>query len=106
MSDVMVTARMSKSKKEAGKRALEALGVSPSAAINRMYDYVIAHKELPFERSSAPSRHVSKEDLQRALNEVRSIAIVDRGDFYISDPESLKRERLISRGYATESDFE
>ena len=46
------------------------------------------------------------DSLQHALREVQSIPLVDRSDFDYSDPDGLKRERLISRGYATEGDFE
>ncbi|SEO76466.1 macro domain-containing protein [Denitrobacterium detoxificans] len=46
------------------------------------------------------------DSLQHALREVQSIPLVDRSDFDYSDLDGLKRERLISRGYATEGDFE
>ena len=49
MADAMVTGRMSKQKKRAGNAALAQVGVTPSAAINQMYDYVIEHRSLPFQ---------------------------------------------------------
>ena len=48
MADAMVTARMSAEKKEAGNRMLEQLGTNASQAVNRLYDYVLEKKQLPF----------------------------------------------------------
>ena len=48
MADAMVTARMSQEKKEAGNRVLEQLGTNASQAVNRLYDYVLEKRQLPF----------------------------------------------------------
>ena len=48
MADAMVTARMSQEKKEAGNRVLEQLGTNASQVVNRLYDYVLENKKLPF----------------------------------------------------------
>lgn len=56
MGNAMVTGRMSGEKKQAGNAILNKLDVTPSAAINMLYDYIIKNKKLPFEDNS------SKED--------------------------------------------
>lgn len=55
MADAMVTARMSAEKKREGNLLLKELGFNASQAINQLYDYVLKHKEMPFEdrRTSA-----------------------------------------------------
>lgn len=47
MRDVLVSARISPAKKEAGKRVLDSLGASASDLINSAYDYLLAEKKLP-----------------------------------------------------------
>lgn len=61
----MVTARMSPEKKEAGSRVLEQLGTNASQAVNRLYDYVIENKELPFPEEER--RAYTREDVERAI---------------------------------------
>lgn len=65
MADAMVTARMSPEKKEAGNRVLEQLGTNASQAVNRLYDYVIEKKELPFPEEGRPA--YTREDIERAI---------------------------------------
>ncbi|NHM15914.1 RelB/DinJ family addiction module antitoxin [Eggerthellaceae bacterium zg-887] len=57
----MVTARMSSGKKEAGNRVLESLGTNASQAINGFYDYVIEHKQLPYQERPKRRAFTSKE---------------------------------------------
>ena len=53
MGDVMVTGRMRAEKKRAGNLVLERAGVSTSAAIGLLYDYIIENQQMPdFERES------------------------------------------------------
>ena len=59
MADAMVTARMSSEKKEAGNRILEQMGTNASQAVNRLYDYVIEKRELPFFEGGAIRRRKS-----------------------------------------------
>ncbi len=47
--DAVVTARVPQEKKDSATRILRDLGMTPSQAINRLFDYVIANKEVPFE---------------------------------------------------------
>lgn len=48
MANAMVTARMTSEKKEAGNRVLEQLDTNVFQAVNKLYDYVLENKELPF----------------------------------------------------------
>ena len=53
MGDVMVTGRMRAEKKRAGNLVLEQAGVSTSAAIGLLYDYIIENQQMPdFERET------------------------------------------------------
>lgn len=45
--DAMVTARMPQGKKEAGAEVLRSLGTTSSRVINKLFDYLIARRELP-----------------------------------------------------------
>lgn len=67
----MITARMTPEKKEEGNAALRALGVTPSEAVNQLYDYVIKNGELPFEPDEKvwPSQLLSPEERRRRLEE-------------------------------------
>ena len=102
MTDAMVTARMSAEKKEAGNRMLEQLGTNPSQAVNRLYDYVLEKKELPFPEQQE-RRKYSQEEIARAIAWVDSIPRKDR--FSTMTDDEIRRERLISRGLATRGDF-
>ena len=64
MADAMVTARMSQEKKEAGNRMLEQLGTNASQAVNRLYDYVLEKKELPFPEQQGRRKYTQEEIAQ------------------------------------------
>ncbi|MBX9032991.1 type II toxin-antitoxin system RelB/DinJ family antitoxin [Gordonibacter massiliensis (ex Traore et al. 2017)] len=102
MSDAMVTARMSAEKKEAGNRVLEQLGTNASQAVNRLYDYVLEKKELPFPEQQE-RRKYTQEEIARAIAWVDSIPRKDR--FSTMTDDEIRRERLASRGLATRGDF-
>ena len=104
MDDSMVTARMPRSKKDAGSRVLGGLGYTASQAINELYDYVLKTGRLPFQEQQqrvAPD----KQRLAQALAFVDSIAIVEPSEFDRLDQDELKRRRLIEKGLASEEDF-
>ena len=61
MADAMVTARMSQEKKEAGNRMLEQLGTNASQAVNRLYDYVLENKKLPFPEEQGRRKYTQEE---------------------------------------------
>lgn len=98
MADAMVTARMSQEKKEAGNRVLEQLGTNASQAVNRLYDYVLEKKELPFPEQQG-RRKYTQEEIARAIAWVDGLRLT-------SAPSRLdnmtlkeaKRERLAARG--------
>ncbi len=103
MSDAMVTARMSQAKKEAGAAVFKELGISASSAINQLYDFVIAQKDLPFSQE----RHVppTKKQIQDALAWVDSIPRLGSSEFSNMTLKEAKRRRMISKGLMDESDF-
>ena len=77
---------MSSEKKEAGNRILEQLGINASQAVNRLYDYVIEKRQLPF-----PEEHVQKqytqEEIARAMAWVDSLRWTIRTVFANIDPQ-------------------
>ena len=102
MADAMVTARMSAEKKEAGNRMLEQWGTNASQAVNRLYDYVLEKKQLPFPEQQG-RRKYTQEEIAQAIAWVDSIPRRDR--FSTMTDDEIRRERLISRGLATSKDF-
>lgn len=104
MSDAMVTARMSPEKKEAGNRALEQLGTNASQAVNRLYDYVIENKQLPFPEPRERGKF-TPEEIARAIAWVDSISTKrTSGRFSDMSIKEAKRERLIAKGLMQQSD--
>ena len=77
MADAMVTARMSQEKKEAGNRVLEQLGTNASQVVNRLYDYVLENKKLPFPEEQG-RRKYTQEEIAEAIAWVDSIPRKDR----------------------------
>ena len=75
MADAMVTGRMSKSKKEAGNRVLESLGVTASQAINELYTYLIDKKHLPFD--SNDREKPTRKQVEDAFRFVDSIPLTN-----------------------------
>ena len=57
---------MSSEKKEAGNRILEQMGTNASQAVNRLYDYVIEKRELPF-FDREERRHYTQEEIAEAI---------------------------------------
>lgn len=96
MGDAMVTARMSKEKKEAGGSVLEELGVTASQAINGLYDHLIAHGELPF----VPKRkRYSLAEWKAAEAWVDALSILaPESSFAGMADREIKEERLRARG--------
>lgn len=98
MADAMVTARMSPEKKEAGNRMLEQLGTNPSQAVNRLYDYVLEKKELPFPEHRERRRY-TPEEIAEAIAWVDSIPRRrTSGRFSDMTIKEAKRERLLAKG--------
>lgn len=101
MSDAMVTARMSESKKKAGTRELKKLGMSASQAINQMFDYLIQNKELPFgAKDERPSHAYSKEEIAEAVAWVDSLSPLPANNRFANmTDDEIRYERLASRGH-------
>ena len=104
MADAMVTARMSAEKKEAGNRMLEQLGTNASQAVNRLYDYVLEKKQLPFPEQQG-RRKYTQEEIARAIAWVDSIP-KKRASGRFSDMtiKGAKRDRLIAKGLMQSGD--
>lgn len=98
MNEAMVTARMSSGKKETAAGILKDLGATPSQVINSLYDYVIAHKALPFDDDDSGSRRLSKEDLASALEWVDEISLPRGNRFATMSDDDIRRGRLASSG--------
>ncbi|MCL1797114.1 MAG: RelB/DinJ family addiction module antitoxin [Eggerthellaceae bacterium] len=99
----MVTARMPQGKKEVGNLILHELGTNPSQVINEVYDYVIAHKQLP--AYSKPAS-LSKRDIEKAFAFIDSIPVQVSANFVTLTDDEIKQQRLIDRGLVPEGYFE
>ena len=99
MSDVMVSARMSAAKKEAGNRVLEGLGCNASQVVNELYDYLIKEKKLPWaqEQSMSDAPVVSQEELQASLAWIDSLQVELSPEFAVMTTKDAKRHRLQRR---------
>ena len=93
----MVTGRMSAAKKEQGTRVLNELGTNASQAINALYDYVIAHRALPF--PDAGRQRGQSELLRASLRLVDAIPKVALDARYAAmTTKDARRERLSGHG--------
>ncbi len=101
MADAMVTARMSSEKKEMGNRVLDQLGTNASQVVNRLYDYVIEKRELPFGQEQEHERHRhTQEEIDQAVAWVDSIPKLSPDNPFASmTDKEIKYERLKSRGH-------
>jgi len=88
--DAMVTARMPQGKKEIGNGILEELGTNASSAINRLYDFVIEQKALPFDMP----QKLSPEELERRIALVDGIPLASGNRFSTMDDDAIRHERL------------
>ena len=73
MADAMVTARMSQEKKEAGNRVLEQLGTNASQVVNRLYDYVLENKKLPFPEEQGRRKYTQEEIAEGRVGSAREM---------------------------------
>lgn len=103
MPDAMVTARMSPEKKEAGNRILEQLGTNASQAINRLYDYLLEKKQLPFP-DQQERREYSQEEIAKAIAWANDLKVDVPSRFANMTLKEVRRERLIARGLMDSSD--
>lgn len=94
MADAMVTGRMSAQKKNAGTQVLGKLGITASQAINQLYDYLIAHGQLPF---SQKKKRVTKKDMQQARLFIEGMQRPNR--FSDMPMEDIKRHKAAAMGY-------
>ncbi len=100
MADAMVTARMSAEKKEMGNRVLDQLGTNASQVVNRLYDYVIEKRALPFGQTEEKERHQhTQEEIDEAIAWVDSLRLDVPNRFQTMTDDEIRYERLKSRGY-------
>ena len=97
MAEAMVTARMTAEKKRAGTSVLESLGMNPSQAINRFYDYVIEKGALPFPEESVRSVH-SPEEVAAAFSFVDGLCAPATGPFSTMSLKEARGLRLSDPG--------
>lgn len=88
--DGMVTGRMSLGKKEAGNAVLESLNTNASAAINRLYDFIIENGKLPFSDNPA----LSEAEIAKRIALVDSLALPVDNRFSLMSDDDIRRERL------------
>lgn len=98
MESAMVTGRMSQEKKEAGNAVLQRAGLTPSAAINRMYELLLERGNADF---LAPPKPIhSPDEWKSALAFVEALkmplAVDER--FETMTKAQIKAERLASKG--------
>ncbi|MEE8722712.1 MAG: type II toxin-antitoxin system RelB/DinJ family antitoxin [Eggerthellaceae bacterium] len=74
----MVTARMTKSKKDEATRILKTLGVTPSDAINQLFSYVVREHRMPFEESRERGCEPDKHEVSEAFAFVSELSRPDR----------------------------
>ena len=98
MDNAMVTGRMSQDKKDAGNAVLQRAGLTPSAAINRMYDLLLERGNADFLAPAKPTR--SAAEWTDALEFVKSLQLPFAVDsrFETMSIAQIKAERLAARG--------
>lgn len=99
MNDTMVTARMSKAKKDAGNRILSELGSSASQFINSAYDYLIQRGTSPFVSDAEQAVGVTRAQLADALAQVETMCLPSGNRFRAMTDDEIRRERLARHGF-------
>jgi len=91
--DAIVTVRLDKDVKESVQETLRGLGITPSRAVQLLYDYIVKTGSLPFDNDDKPSsdeieRRLAAfglfqldEPLQMSDDEIRAAYIKERYDF-------------------------
>lgn len=98
MEDAMVSSRMARGKKEAGAAILGQLGVTPSAAVNQLYDFVIENGALPFGDRSAKRKRLTKRQIAEAAAWLDDVSLPTGNRFSTMSDDDIRRERLASQG--------
>lgn len=93
MSNTLVSARVSQTKKEAAVGVLASLGATTSDLINTALDYVLAEKRLP---TTASKDTPTKDDFASFVN--ASSLVIDWG----SDAQDGDYKALIAQGRAAD----
>lgn len=53
----MLTVRLDENVKQRGTKVMAKLGITPSQAVRKLFDYAAAYDELPFTSSAKPSKN-------------------------------------------------
>lgn len=88
----MVTARMTKSKKDEATRILKSLDVTPSDAINQLFSYIIREHRMPFEETNERAGEPDKREVSEAYAFVSELSRADRISDDIREDD---RERAV-----------
>ncbi len=101
MGDAMVTARMAAEKKREGNLVLQSLGTNASAVMNKLYDYLLAHRALPEGLAEPPAdrKEHTPQEWACAFEWADSLLEPVRDDgFAAISLDEMRWERLQSRG--------
>ena len=99
MSTTMVTARMDEFKKKRGNAILKKCGVTPSRAINDLYDAIIKENGLPWQKEERGIASMSVDEVADALDFLGGIQIPNSRFANMSD-EEIKAERFREKALA------
>ena len=94
MNDVMVTGRMTQSKKEAGNLVLEKSGLTASTAINLMYERLIEEQNADF---LVADTRVSERDWRAAASFVDELVVPRVSRFHDMGKGEIKMSRYLAR---------
>ena len=102
--DAMVTGRMPAGKKEAGSAVLRELGMSASQAINWLWDYLIAQRQMPQDAEGQVSRQVKMADAIAFVDGFPELDVSE--DLREMDAKQIRAERLAARHFGESEAFE
>lgn len=98
MDNAMVTGRMSQAKKDAGNAVLKRAGLTPSAAINRMYDLLEENGNADFLMPPKPTRSAAEWDEAATFVKSLTLPFVVDERFANMTKSQIKAERLAAKG--------
>lgn len=88
--EAILTVRLDAETKQRGTQVMERLGLTPSQAVRKLFDYVSANDALPFESKDKPSR----EEIRKRIAAFDTCHT--KSPLAMSD-EELREERLKNR---------
>lgn len=98
MDSAMVTGRMSQEKKDAGNAVLKRAGLTPSAAINRMYELLAECGNADFLAPPKPARSAGEWKSAATFVETLKLPFSVDERFDSMSKAQVKAERLAAKG--------